>query len=51
MLPEIAFNDSGIEILMREFANMDANNFKSFCGVGEREGRVYSSLVRNRHFG
>lgn len=22
-----------------------------WCGVGEREGRVYSSLVANRHFG
>jgi O-phospho-L-seryl-tRNASec:L-selenocysteinyl-tRNA synthase len=29
---------------------MDSNNFSSNTGVGEREGRVFSSLVSKRHF-
>lgn len=31
---------------------MDSNNFEQNCGLGEREGRVFSSLVarRNYHF-
>lgn len=28
-----------------------ASNTSRWCGVGEREGRVYSSLVTQRHFG
>ncbi len=30
---------------------MDSNNFADAAGVGEREGRVYSSLVAERNFG
>ena len=30
---------------------MDANNFLEAVGVGEREGRVHSALVRERNFG
>lgn len=29
---------------------MDSNNFLGNCGVGEREGRVASSLVARRHY-
>lgn len=29
---------------------MDSNNFIDRCGVGEREGRVFSSLVSKRHY-
>ena len=29
---------------------MDSNNFLGNCGVGEREARIASQLVRNRHF-
>ena len=29
---------------------MDSNNFLGNCGVGEREGRVASSLVAKRHY-
>jgi O-phospho-L-seryl-tRNASec:L-selenocysteinyl-tRNA synthase len=29
---------------------MDSNNFQSNTGMGEREGRVFSSLVSRRHF-
>ncbi len=30
---------------------MDSNNFNGNCGVGEREGRIYSNIVASRHFG
>lgn len=30
---------------------MDSNNFMDNVGMGEREGRVYSSIVSRRHFG
>jgi len=39
-----------IEFALSEFATMDSNNFPSNVGVGEREGRVYSSLVARRNF-
>jgi len=29
---------------------MDSNNFPGNIGVGEREGRIYSSLVQRRHY-
>jgi O-phospho-L-seryl-tRNASec:L-selenocysteinyl-tRNA synthase len=37
--------------LLHELAMMDSNNYSGNVGVGEREGRVYSSLVSHRHFG
>ena len=39
-----------IEFALNELAMMDSNNFSSNAGVGEREGRVFSSLVSRRHF-
>jgi O-phospho-L-seryl-tRNASec:L-selenocysteinyl-tRNA synthase len=35
---------------MNKIALMDSNNFKDNCGVGEREARVFSSIVRNKNF-
>lgn len=29
---------------------MDSNNFEGICGMGEREGRIYSELVARRHY-
>ena len=29
---------------------MDSNNFSEGCGLGEREGRVYSDIVARRHY-
>jgi hypothetical protein len=31
-----------------ELAAMDSNNFPSNSGVGEREARIYSGIVRRR---
>ncbi|CAF0766402.1 unnamed protein product [Didymodactylos carnosus] len=49
-LPEIGLDDSLIEQWLNELSQMDSNNFLGNIGVGEREGRVYSSLVAKRHY-
>ncbi|XP_052773965.1 O-phosphoseryl-tRNA(Sec) selenium transferase-like [Mya arenaria] len=49
-LPDTGWADHEIEILLQELSTMDSNNFPGNCGVGEREGRLYSSLVARRHF-
>ena len=49
-IPEQGLDDMTIETILSEFAAMDSNNFISNCGLGEREGRVFSSLVMRRHF-
>ncbi|KAA0723950.1 O-phosphoseryl-tRNA(Sec) selenium transferase [Triplophysa tibetana] len=48
--PEEGWDESTIELLLSELAIMDSNNFLGNCGVGEREGRVASSLVSRRHY-
>ena len=35
---------------MNRIALMDSNNFKNNCGVGEREARIFSSIVRSKNF-
>ena len=49
-LPKTGWNDQAIEMCIQELSVMDSNNFMSNCGVGEREGRVFSSIVARRHF-
>ena len=49
-LPLQGWSDQAIEMAIHELSVMDSNNFNSNAGVGEREGRVYSSLVSRRHF-
>ena len=44
------WDDSQIEYMLSELAFMDSNNFPANTGVGEREGRVFSSLVAKRHY-
>jgi len=50
-LPNDPWDPESIELFLRELSVMDSNNFQNRVGVGEREARVYSSLVRSRHFG
>jgi O-phospho-L-seryl-tRNASec:L-selenocysteinyl-tRNA synthase len=58
-LPEVGWSDVQIQHLLFTLSTLDTNNKavvgsnieSRWCGVGEREGRVYSSLVSNRHFG
>lgn len=49
-LPKHGWNDQMIELFIQQLSLMDSNNFSSNAGVGEREGRVYSSLVARRHY-
>ena len=48
-MPDKGWNQCDVEMLLRQLAMLDSNNFA--VGLGEREGRVYSSLVSNRSFG
>ena len=36
---------------MNKIALMDSNNYAGNCGVGEREGRIYSKMVREKNYG
>eukprot|EP01038_Epipyxis_sp_PR26KG_P010427 gene10427-14007_t len=49
-LPKKGLDDRSIELLLQELASLDSNNFISNVGVGEREGRIFSSIVAKRHF-
>lgn len=49
-IPENGWDDSAIESLIEQLSAMDSNNFSSNCGVGEREGRIYSALISRRHY-
>lgn len=49
-LPERGWSDEQIEQLLHELSAMDSNNYAGHVGVGEREGRVASALVRRRHW-
>lgn len=49
-LPLHGYEDSTIEYFMQQFSMMDSNNFLGNVGFGEREGRVFSSLVARRHY-
>ena len=50
-LPAKGWSDDAVEKLLRDCAAMDSNNFEENVGVGEREARVLSGVVRRRHFG
>lgn len=49
-LPTQGWSDLEIESLLLELSRMDTNNFSQKAGVGEREGRVVSSLVKKRNY-
>ena len=49
-LPEEGWSDSLIELFIAQLSQMDSNNYPSNVGVGEREGRVYSNLVKKRNY-
>jgi len=39
-----------IRTLLDKLAVMDSNNFHGITGVGEREGRIFSNLVKQKNF-
>lgn len=49
-VPDDGMSDLEIEILLGQLAAMDTNNFGDKIGVGEREGRIWSSLVQKRNY-
>ncbi|XP_053697018.1 O-phosphoseryl-tRNA(Sec) selenium transferase [Sabethes cyaneus] len=49
-LPENGWDNASIEYFISELSLMDSNNFIKPCGIGEREGRIISELVRRRHY-
>ncbi len=50
-VPDEGWSEDDIEMLLRELSDMDSNNFVGSVGLGEREGRIASGVVRRRHFG
>lgn len=60
-LPDAGWSDIQIQHFLFILSTLDTNNKHTssnssnsssrWCGLGEREGRIYSSLVANRHFG
>ena len=50
-LPAEGWPSGAIESFLGELSAMDSNNFSGGVGAGEREGRVWSPLVRARHWG
>ena len=49
-LPAEGWTDLQIENLLLTLSQMDTNNFQGKSGVGEREGRVFSALVKKRNY-
>eukprot|EP01031_Cornospumella_fuschlensis_P022274 gene22274-27237_t len=49
-LPSHPWPEATIEFVINKISLMDSNNFPSNIGVGEREGRIFSSLVARRHY-
>lgn len=50
-LPPDGLPSTLVQSFLHQLSSLDANNFASHVGGGEREGRVYSSLVASRNFG
>lgn len=48
--PDEGWDDQTIEGFLVDLAKMDSNNFPANCGVGEREARIFSGLVAQRHY-
>lgn len=49
-MPEKGWDNVSIQAFIDQMSQMDCNNQLDTVGVGEREGRVFSSLVASRHF-
>ena len=50
-LPPQGLSPSQIRLILSELSLMDSNNNPNNVGVGEREGRIYSSLIESRSYG
>ena len=50
-LPTQGWDEAAIARFVDDASAMDSNNFPQRIGVGEREGRLFCPLVRQRHYG
>jgi O-phospho-L-seryl-tRNASec:L-selenocysteinyl-tRNA synthase len=50
-IPNDGLEESVIEYILSRLSSMDANNNSDTSSVGEREGRIFSSLVKRRNWG
>eukprot|EP00792_Barthelona_sp_PAP020_P001881 TRINITY_DN1302_c0_g1_i1.p1 TRINITY_DN1302_c0_g1~~TRINITY_DN1302_c0_g1_i1.p1 ORF type:complete len:456 (-),score=119.84 TRINITY_DN1302_c0_g1_i1:54-1421(-) len=50
-IPDEPLSMTHIQLILSELASLDSNNFLNSHQIGEREGRLYSSLIENRAFG
>lgn len=50
-LPEHGWPDERIDLFLKHLSVMDSNNYSKSAGLGEREGRIFSSLVAKRNYG
>jgi len=49
-IPDEGLDELTIELILNTIASMDSNNGMNHIGIGEREGRVFSSIVKKRNF-
>lgn len=49
-IPQKKWSNERIELFINHLSSMDSNNFEDGCGLGEREGRVFSDLVSKRNY-
>lgn len=49
-LPAAGWDDATIALFLGQLSLMDSNNFTGAVGGGEREGRIASRLVADRHY-
>jgi O-phospho-L-seryl-tRNASec:L-selenocysteinyl-tRNA synthase len=49
-VPEEGLDELTIEYILNTLAAMDSNNGINHIGIGEREGRVFSNIVKKRNF-
>ena len=50
-IPDEPLNQNTINYILNIFSNMDSNNGPYHIGIGEREGRIISTLVHQRNYG
>ena len=50
ILPPLGWDDLTIKHFLISLSSMDTNNFPNKLGVGERESRIFSPIISERHF-
>ena len=50
-IPDEPLNQNTINYILNIISNMDSNNGPYHIGIGEREGRILSTLVHQRNYG